>query len=79
MVDYIIMSANGLKYLSDFKVQKFDLFLSDIHCPISCHLLTKYKTNIYSSKEDSKEKNQAEVKTKATNICKRAKEKSEEF
>ena len=50
------MSANSLKYFSDFKVHKFDPLLSDIHCPILCHLLTKCKTNIYSSKEDSKEK-----------------------
>ena len=79
MVDYIIMSANSLRYLSDFKVHKFDPLLSDIHCPISCHLLTKYKTNIYSNKEDNKGKYQTETKTKATNVCKWAKEKSEEF
>ena len=39
----------------------------------------RYKTNIYSNKEDSKRKNHAEAKTKATNICKWAKEESEEF
>ena len=47
--------------------------------PISCHLLTKYQTNMYSNNKDSKEENHAETKTKATNICKWAKEKSEEF
>ena len=78
VVDYIIMSANSLRYLSDFKVHKFDPLLSGIHCPISCHLLTKYKTNIYSNKEDNKGKYQTETNTKATNVCKWAKEKSEE-
>ena len=40
VVDYIIMSADSLRYLQDFKVHKFDPLLSDIYCPISCHLLT---------------------------------------
>ena len=43
------------------------------------NLLTKYKTNIYSNKEDNKGKYQTETKTKTTNVCKWAKEKSEEF
>ena len=34
---------------------------------------------MYSNNKDSKEENHAETKTKATNICKWAKEKSEEF
>ena len=65
VVDYIIMSANKFKYLSDFKVHKFDPPLSDIHCPISCHLLTKYKTDIYSNKEDSKGKKSSRGQNKS--------------
>ena len=68
VVDYIIMSANSLKYLSNFELRKFAPLLPDINCPISCHLPTKYKTNMYSNNKDSKRKNRAEAKTKATNI-----------
>ena len=52
VVDYIIMSANSL---SDFKVHKFDPLLSDIHCPISCNLLTKYKPAYIVTKKTTKE------------------------
>ena len=40
VVDYMIMSSNMLRYLSNFRVREFDPLLSDIHCPISCCIAT---------------------------------------
>ena len=40
VVNYMIMSSNMLRYLSNFRVHEFDPLLSDILCPISCCIAT---------------------------------------